>query len=151
MLGLRHLAKVNGTKKCVGSDYSILRDENEERYIFWHSKPNKTKVNAMHIRSILLPKESEMKMPEWILQDWAETIAYGAQSRCKLQVGKGWYDPHGAAESNRQFLSGMNQARILARKNYTNTANYLSIPIAPLHNRKGIFGLNGFGEPSVNV
>ena len=145
------LAQMTATKQFQGQDYSLIRDEEEVFYVFLHSKPNKTRINALHIRNVLLPLQSEMKMPDWIMRDWSEGIAYGAQAYLKSQPGTGWYDPAGAAMANQKWLHAINQCRILLNKSYANGNIQLRIPIAPRYNRKGLWGLNGQGEVSVNV
>ena len=141
------LAKANKTLLHPGNDYVMVRDEEEVWYLFLKTgNVTVTRLNSLHISSVMKIDREQMLMPEWILKDWQEAIAYGAQAYLKSQANVGWTDPYGAAEANKLFISGINEARIRKNKNYTNRKLQMGIPIAAKYDRMGLFGLNSGGE-----
>ena len=137
-------------KYINGTDYVMIRDDEDIFFVLLLSKPNKDLMNALHIRSVLKPDRKQMRMPKFILDDFAYEIAAGCLSFLQKQPRKPWTDLQSAVENNRIYISGINQARIKANRNYSNKAFIQTFPIAPAYNRKGITGLNAGGDFSVN-
>lgn len=72
----------------------------------------------------LKPSSFTADFGDLIWQQWFETILAGTLFRLYRQPAKPWSSPQLAIAAGREFRAGVNRARAIADKNYTDGANW---------------------------
>lgn len=81
--------------------------------------PTEDKAGALRIVVSLKPSRSSSDCPEFLFEDWAETIAAGALSRLHAMIGKVWANTDLANLHARKFREGLSIAKSKAFKSYS--------------------------------
>ena len=80
--------------------------------------PTKSFSNALSADVALKPSREAEKCPEFIFNDWAETIAAGALSRLHAMAGKIWANPELVNYYSKIFREGISRARSKSAKSW---------------------------------
>ena len=80
--------------------------------------PIKSFSNALSADVALKPSREAEKCPEFIFNDWAETIAAGALSRLHAMAGKIWANPELVNYYSKIFREGISRARSKSAKSW---------------------------------
>lgn len=69
-------------------------------------------------RCWLRPSREYQCLPDWLIEEWGDVIAYGAQARLKVMTGNKieWSDAAGAQVALEQYNEGVARARIRAMR-----------------------------------
>lgn len=78
--------------------------------------PTESIENGLYLEVSLKPSRTSTTCPEFILENWAETIAHGALARLKAMVGRTWADGSMVSYHRNEFRSGLSRARSAMQK-----------------------------------
>lgn len=83
---------------------------------------------GLRVEFVVMPKQDSCTLDNYLYETWAESIAAGAISRCKMMKGPTitWSDSEGAKEYNTRFLNDINRARGNADMNHTSGPTYMT-------------------------
>lgn len=94
--------------------YYFLRDNKV------YLRPFKVLRGDIQLEVVFKPNRYAEGIPEAIADEWFETIQQGALARTLAMAGTPWYDPDRAMFYSRQFMAGMNAARLVGtRQNHS--------------------------------
>jgi len=65
----------------------------------------------LELRAVLKPARNANKISDYLYNEWAEAIAFGALSILKRQQRQSWSDPQGAVADRQEFDRKMSEAR----------------------------------------
>lgn len=85
--------------------------QKDERTISVWPAPEKKYPNGLTLRVALKPTRASTEIEDVILEDYAETIAFGALARLMSSPGKAYTNLEMAAANQGRFLTGINVAR----------------------------------------
>lgn len=76
-------------------------------------------VDGLQIEAALKMDLTSTVCPDWLLQNWAETIAHGALMRLHAMPGHVWSDPSTVAYHKSKFRDGISRAKSRTMKSFT--------------------------------
>ena len=76
-------------------------------------------ANSLVIGLIMKPSRDSAGVPDWIFEQWAETIAHGAKARLMGMKGRDWYSPEEGVDEQSDFDIGIHDATIRANKGHS--------------------------------
>jgi len=76
-------------------------------------------TNSLVVGLIMKPSRDAAGVPDWIFEQWAETIAHGAKARLMGMKGRDWYAPSEATDEQADFDLGVKDATIRANKGHS--------------------------------
>ncbi len=75
--------------------------------------------NSLIVGLIMKPSRDAAGVPDWIFEQWAETIAHGAKARLMGMKGRDWYSPEEGVDEQTDFDNGVHDATIRANKGHS--------------------------------
>lgn len=87
-------------------------------YVILTAKPTKYIPNGLHMHVALKPKRDAEIIPDFIFEDWAETISDGALARLNAMSGSVWSKPEMVGYYTRRFRAGISRAKSKVMKSY---------------------------------
>ena len=76
----------------------------------------------------LMPTITAVTYPDFILNDWQETITAGTVARLKRQADKEWTDVKTAADKEAEFMAGVDDASIQLDRGFANRVRTAQVP-----------------------
>lgn len=92
--------------------------------------PEEDISNSLVVGVIMKPSRDSAGVPDWIFEQWAETIAHGAKARLMGMKGRNWYAPEEGADEQTDFDRGVTDATIRANKGHSR--QNLQVQMRPL-------------------
>jgi len=74
-------------------------------------KPIEDSASGLRVQVALKPSRSATNCPDFLYEDWAETIAHGALYRLHSMVGKEWAKVDTVAEHYSRYRDGISRAK----------------------------------------
>ena len=84
---------------------------------------------SLEVHVALKPSRMSDNCPDFILEDWADTIASGALTRLHAMVGRVWSEKELVNYHQKQFRSGISRAKVKAFKSRQRTSKFV-LPVS---------------------
>jgi hypothetical protein len=94
--------------------------------IRFYPKPKTDQAGAVVIRAALRPTRAATEGPDWLLDQWGETLAAGA--RFRLLSMERWRDAAGAKLALAEFQSGLSDARLQVAHGHSRAPLTVRVP-----------------------
>ncbi len=111
LVSVRYLLE-DGREEAVPDNLFIRTDDFEFEF-------EAEKDRAMQARVCLKPQETSTNCPDWIFNDHAESVAYGAKARLMYDKRKAWGDPQLATLNHQLFRKAIAGERIRLHQGYS--------------------------------
>lgn len=80
--------------------------------------PSETIANGLYVEAVLKPTMDATTLPDWLYDNWSETIAHGALMRLHAMPGKVWADPQTVSMHRAKFKEGITRAKSRTMKSF---------------------------------
>lgn len=87
--------------------------------------PDRQYTNAVTIRAALAPLRDSTKFDDFVYEQWAEIIGFGAKARLQINPGKPYTNVEAAQINQARYMTGLNDARQRAVRG--NVRSHLSV------------------------
>ncbi len=78
--------------------------------------PTEDIPEGLYVEVALKPSRTSSECPQFIFEDWAQTISNGALAKLKAMVGRVWADAALVSYHRSEFRSGLSRAKSAAQK-----------------------------------
>ena len=82
-------------------------------------EPTRSIPDAIHMLCAVKPSRKDKGVPDFLFEDWGETIAAGALLRLHAMAGRVWADPQVVSYHTRNFRDGISRAKSKFVKSWT--------------------------------
>jgi len=80
--------------------------------------PSENITDGLYAEAALRPTMTATTLPDWLFDNWSETIASGALMRLHSMVGKVWADPQVVSMHRAKFKEGISRAKSRTMKSF---------------------------------
>jgi len=81
--------------------------------------PSEDIVDGLYVEAALKPTMATESFPDFLYNNWSETIAAGTLMRLHAMIGKVWSDPQTVNMHRGQFKAGISRAKSKTMKSFT--------------------------------
>lgn len=92
-------------------------------------KPTKSFEDGLHLLCAIKPNRNSIGIADFIYEDWAEDIAYGALARIHAMVGRVWANPQLVTYYQSKFRAAISRAKSKFYKSYISQSKTM-LPVA---------------------